>query len=177
MRHRILIALSAMLIITSSGTMAGDSDTASASGSLSEAFELMGIDDIGIAISASDILSQEDVSSASDFCVYSNEGRTATFKLTWADDTGNGYMADRGDNQVNYTVGYAVGAGQTSASANLTRGTSSSSIALGSVPTDTCSVGLSDNMSLVINVAGDQLVGKPAGTYADSMKITISQAS
>lgn len=156
---------------------ASTSDTTSASGEMSEAFELMGIDDIAISISASDILAQEDVANSSDFCVYSNEGSTGTFKLTWSDDTGNGYLENDNGNQVAYTVGYAVRAGQSSPSANLTRGTSSSTIALGSVPTDTCSVGLSDNMTLVVNVAGSQLAGKPAGTYTDSIKITISQAS
>lgn len=156
---------------------ASTSDTASTSGELSEAFELMGIDDISISISASDILGQQDVKDRTDFCVYSNETSSGTFKLTWADDTGNGYMDDGESNQVNYTVGYAVGAGQTNPAALLTRGTSSSTIALGSVPNDTCSVGLSDNMSLIINVPGSQLAGKPAGTYSDSLKITISQAS
>ncbi len=177
MRRRLLIALSVISFVISAETMAATSDTASASSSLSEAFELMGIDDIGISISASDILSQQDVNSTSDFCVYSNEGNTGTFKLTWADDTGNGYMDNGNGAQVIYSVGYAVGAGQSSASAELTRGTSSSTIALGSIPGDTCSVGLSDNMTLIIDVAGDQLAGKPAGTYTDSLKITISQAA
>lgn len=140
------------------------------------------LDTMSIQIEEADIENGQDISSTVDFCLYSDvtdpTKGDGLFRIKYQSNTGIDTVLNQDDSNFSlpYSVGVAIGAGQTSGFVPLTHDTLTSNdtpLALGTVPAEDCNSG-PPNMTLQMTISGSALAAARSGAYGGGSTLTLA---
>ena len=140
-------------------------------------------DNVFIQIQEADIENAQDISATVDFCLYSDVTDVSKgdglFRIKYQYNTAIDTVENTDDSNFTlpYSVDVAIGTGQTSGFTSLSHDTLSSNdtpLALGTIPTNPCSVDNIPNMTLRMTIPGSSLAGARSGPYGGGSTLTLT---